>query len=285
MAEEWGMLYLCPTPIGNLKDISERILDTLREVDIIACEDTRNSLKLFNHYGISKPLTSYHEHNKYDKAKELIFKLKQGNDIAIVTDAGTPGISDPGEVIVKECLDEGIRVTSLPGPCALITALTMSGQKTGRFVFEAFLPPEKKERAEILKELKDETRTMIIYEAPHHLKKTLKDILEALGDRQISLLRELTKKFEEVKRTSLSEAVAFYDNNEPRGEYVLVIEGKDRKILRSEKEEIFKDMSLGEHMEIYLEQGYDKKESMKLVARDRGISKRDVYNALLQTGK
>ncbi|MCR4922472.1 MAG: 16S rRNA (cytidine(1402)-2'-O)-methyltransferase [Lachnospiraceae bacterium] len=281
-SEGSGILYLCATPIGNLGDISLRILDTLREVDIIACEDTRNSIKLFNHFDIKKPLTSYHEYNKYDKARELIAKLKEGKNIALVTDAGTPGISDPGEVLVRECMDEGIRVTSLPGPCACITALTMSGLATRRFVFEAFLPADKKERALILKELENESRTMIIYEAPHHLVKTLNELYETLGDRRISLCRELTKRYEEVKEFTLSTALRYYTSNEPKGEYVLVIEGKDREILEKEVRDGFLEMSLEEHMDIYLKQGFDNKESMKKVAKDRGISKRDVYNALLK---
>ncbi|MCR4755602.1 MAG: 16S rRNA (cytidine(1402)-2'-O)-methyltransferase [Lachnospiraceae bacterium] len=277
-----GILYLCATPIGNLSDITQRVLDTLKSVDIIAAEDTRNSIRLLNHFSIKTPMTSYHEYNRYDKAVELIDKLKEGRDIALITDAGTPGISDPGEVLVAMCRSEGIRVTSLPGPCALITALTMSGLKTRRFVFEAFLPPDKKERNEILSDLKNEKRTIIIYEAPHHLKKTLSVLLNSLGNRRIVLCRELTKKFEEVTDLSLEEAVLYYSANEPRGEYVLCIEGRDPIELQREEELKWQEISLKEHMKLYEDKGIDKKECMKLVAKDRGIQKRDVYNALLR---
>ncbi|MCR4739410.1 MAG: 16S rRNA (cytidine(1402)-2'-O)-methyltransferase [Lachnospiraceae bacterium] len=282
MNNEPGILYLCATPIGNLKDISLRVLDTLKEVDIIACEDTRNSIKLFNHFGISKPLWSYHEYNKYDKAEEIVEKLKTGSSIALVTDAGTPSISDPGEVLVKKCIDEGIRVTSLPGPCAAVTALSLSGLNTRRFVFEAFLPHDKKERAEILLQLEDETRTIIIYEAPHHLIKTLKELEDHLGDRTISLCRELTKLHEEIKRTTFSQALSYYEDNPPRGEYVICIEGKDTENIKRQNEDRYREMPLDRHMDIYLKQGYDNKESMRLVAKDRGLSRREVYNALLK---
>ena len=260
--ERQGILYLCATPIGNLKDITQRVLDTLKEVDIIAAEDTRNSIKLLNHFGIKTPMTSYHEYNRYDKAAELIDKLRAGKDIALITDAGTPGISDPGEVFVRMCLDEGIRVTSLPGACACITALTMSGLKTRRFCFEAFLPSDKKERREILEELKDETRTIIIYEAPHHLKKTLSELKEFLGNRRIALCRELTKQFEEVISLTIDEAVDYYDINEPRGEYVLCIEGRDKEELKAEAQLSFREMPLEEHMKLYEERGMDRKEAM-----------------------
>ncbi|MBR5407744.1 MAG: 16S rRNA (cytidine(1402)-2'-O)-methyltransferase [Lachnospiraceae bacterium] len=276
-----GILYLCATPIGNLSDITRRVIDTLREVDIIAAEDTRNSKKLLNHYDINTPLTSYHEHNRYDKAAELIVKLKEGKNIALITDAGTPGISDPGEVFVKMCMDEGIRVTSLPGACALITALTMSGLKTRRFCFEAFLPADKKERREILKELTTETRTIIIYEAPHHLKKTLGELGEILGNRRISLCRELTKQFEEVLSFTIDEAIEYYSGNEPRGEYVLCIEGRDRQELEAEEIRSWQDITIKEHMKLYEDKGLDRKEAMKAVAVDRGISKREVYNELI----
>ena len=276
-----GILYLCATPIGNLSDITQRVLDTLREVDIIAAEDTRNSIKLLNHFDIKTPMTSYHEYNRYDKASELIGKLREGKDIALITDAGTPGISDPGEVFVKMCIDEGIRVTSLPGACACITALTMSGLKTRRFCFEAFLPADKKERREILDELKDETRTIIIYEAPHHLKKTLDELKETLGNRRIALCRELTKQFEEVINLTMDEAVGYYSVNEPRGEYVLCIEGRDREELKEEARNSWNEITIEEHMKIYEDSGVDRKEAMKMVAKDRGISKRDVYNMLI----
>ena len=276
-----GILYLCATPTGNLDDITKRVIDTLCEVDIIACEDTRNSIKLLNHFGIKTPMTSYHEYNKYDKAARLIDQMRNGSDIALITDAGTPGISDPGEVIVRMCHEAGIRVTSLPGPCACITALTLSGLPSRRFSFEAFLPSEKKERKEILDELRKDTRTIIIYEAPHHLLKTLNDLGEALGDRKIVLCRELTKKFEEIMETSIYKAVDHYGKNEPKGEYVLVIEGRDRSDMKNEKIASWEKVSLEDHMKYYEENGVDRKEAMKLVAKDRGLSKRDIYNRLI----
>ena len=276
-----GILYLCATPIGNLNDMSQRIIETLKDVDLIAAEDTRNSIKLLNHFNIDTPMTSYHEYNKVDKAKTLIGKLKEGTNIALITDAGTPAISDPGEVLVRMCMDESITVTSLPGPCALITALTLSGLPTRRFCFEAFLPADKKERKRILEELKNESRTIILYEAPHHLKGTLKELSDTLGDRKITLCRELTKKFESIMPTNLSGAMSYYEENDPRGEYVLVIEGKSFKEQDEEKQSGYAEMSIEEHMKIYEEKGIDKKEAMKLVAKDRGVSKRDIYNALL----
>ena len=272
-----GILYLCATPIGNLGDMSPRAVETLKEADLIAAEDTRNSIKLLNHFNIDTPMTSYHEFNKVDKAKTLIGKLKEG----LITDAGTPAISDPGEVLVKMCHEEGITVTSLPGPAALIVALTLSGLSTRRFCFEGFLPPEKKDRKRILSELSNESRTIILYEAPHHLKGTLNELYEALGDRKITLCRELTKKFESVMPTTLAGAVSYYDENEPRGEYVLVIEGKSFKEQDEELRQSFSDMSVEEHMKIYEDKGMDRKEAMKQVAKDRGVSKRDIYNALL----
>ena len=285
MNDKQGILYLCATPIGNLRDITARVVEILSEVDLIAAEDTRNSIKLLNHFDIKTPMTSYHEYNKYDKADELVEKLLKGKNIALITDAGTPGISDPGEVLVKKCHECGVRVTSLPGACALITALTMSGLSTRRFVFEAFLPYDRKERKEILSELENDTRTIIIYEAPHHLKKTLKDLEEALGNRNISLCRELTKQFEEVKRMTIREALDFYEGNEPRGEYVLCIEGRNKQQIKQETIDNWLTLSLEEHMEYYLKQGIDKKEAMKRVAGDRGLSKRDVYNELVKNEK
>lgn len=275
------MLYICATPIGNLSDITPRVIDTLREVDLIAAEDTRNSIKLLNHFEIKTPMTSYHEFNKYDKADELVAKMQNGLDVAIITDAGTPAISDPGEVLVQKCHESGIPVTSLPGACACITALTLSGLSTRRFAFEAFLPSDKKERKEVLKELENETRTIIVYEAPHHLLNTLKELFEALGDRKITLCKELTKKFENINRTTLESAIAYYTENDPKGEFVLVIEGKSRNEIKKEKQASFEEMSIEEHMNLYLNQGIDKKEAMKLVAKDRGVSKRDIYNSLL----
>lgn len=277
-----GMLYLCATPIGNLSDISQRVLETLQSADIIAAEDTRNSIKLLNYYNIKTPLTSYHEYNKYDKAAELIEKMQNGASVALVTDAGTPAISDPGEVLVDMCHKAGIRVTSLPGPCALITALTLSGLSARRFAFEGFLPSDKKDRRRVLDELKDETRTVIIYEAPHHLKSTLSELNEVFGDAQIAICRELTKKFEEVVRMSMPEAVDYYDSHEPKGEYVLVIKGQSFEDRIKAEQCDFMRMDINDHMEIYLRQGIDKKEAMKLVAKDRGISKREVYSLILQ---
>ena len=275
-----GTLYLCATPIGNLGDITQRVLDTLREVDLIAAEDTRNTLRLLNHFGIKKPLTSYHEYNKYTKAEELVTKLHRGASIAVVTDAGTPAISDPGEVIAAMCLEQGIRVTSLPGACALITALTMSGMSARRFCFEGFLPSEKKERKRILDQLKDEERTTILYEAPHHLRATLAELAETLGSRRITLCRELTKRFEEAMPLTLPEAVRYYEKNEPRGEYVLVIEGADPTRLIEKKQAVFEEMPLEEHMQQYLDQGLSQKEAMRRVAADRGLSRRDIYQRL-----
>lgn len=276
-----GTLYLVATPIGNLGDISERAVLTLKEADLIAAEDTRNSIKILNHFGIKTPMTAYHEHNKFDKAKYLVSELLSGKNIALVTDAGTPGISDPGEVLVRECIDNGINVTSLPGCCALISALILSGLPTRRFCFEAFLPADKKERTAILEELRTETRTVIIYEAPHHLLKTLKDLYDSMGDRKIGVCRELTKKFEEVRHTTLKQALEYYEENEPKGEYVLVIEGEDRSKLVLKDQKRWNDISISEHMKMYLDDGEDKKEAMRKVAIDRGISRRDVYQALL----
>lgn len=277
-----GMLYLCATPIGNLEDITYRVLRILKEVDLIAAEDTRNSIKLLNHFEIKTPMTSYHEYNKYEKGRYLVEQMQEGKNIALITDAGTPGISDPGEELVAMCCEAGIPVTSLPGPAACITALTISGLPTRRFSFEAFLPSDKKERAVILEELKRETRTIILYEAPHRLVKTLEELSEKLGDRKIALCRELTKKHETVFRGSLLEAVSWYKENPPKGECVMVLEGRSREEMEQEARQQWEDMPLQAHMEHYMSQGIDKKEAMKLVAKDRGISKRDVYQALLK---
>lgn len=277
-----GILYLCATPIGNLEDITYRVLRTLKEVDLIAAEDTRNSIKLLNHFEISTPMTSYHEFNKIEKAYQLVTKLKEGKNIALITDAGTPGISDPGEDIVRICYEEGIEVTSLPGAAACITALTMSGRPTRRFAFEAFLPKDKKERAAVLEELKNETRTIILYEAPHHLLKTVKELLEALGDRELTVCRELTKKHEEKIQTTFSALLSYYEEKEPRGEYVLVICGKNREDIVKEQQASWEEMSIEAHMEHYESQGIDHKEAMKLVAKDRGVSKRDIYQYLVK---
>lgn len=276
-----GKLYLCATPIGNLEDITFRVIRTLKEADVIAAEDTRNSIKLLNHFEIKTPLTSYHEFNKYDKAKVLINRMLEGENVALITDAGTPGISDPGEELVKQCYEAGIEVTSLPGAAACITALTLSGLSTRRFAFEAFLPNDKKEKAAILEELKTETRTIIIYEAPHRLKKTIAELYAALGNRRMTAVKELTKLHENVFVTNFEEALAYYEENEPRGEYVLVIEGKKIEELKKEKEASFKEMDINEHMKLYMDKGMDKKEAMKAVAVDRGIPKREVYKMLL----
>lgn len=277
-----GTLYLCATPIGNLNDMTPRVINTLQEVDVIAAEDTRNSLKLLNHFQIRTPMTSYHEYNKVEKAERLIAQLREGKNVALITDAGTPAISDPGEVLVVKCQEAGIPVTSLPGCCALITALTLSGLPTRRFCFEGFLPSDKKEKKYILEELADETRTIILYEAPHHLKRTLEELYETLGERKITLCRELTKRFETVFPTTLKNALSYYEENEPKGEYVLVLSGKDPKQIRQDKQQEWTEISLSEHMKIYEEQGLDHKEAMKKVAKDRGISKRDVYQSLLE---
>ena len=276
-----GKLYLCATPIGNLEDITFRVLRTLKEVDLIAAEDTRNSIKLLNHFEIKTPMTSYHEYNKIEKAHVLIEKLRQGMDIALITDAGTPGISDPGEDLVRMCLEAGIEVTSLPGPAACITALTLSGLPTRRFAFEAFLPSDKKERRQILKELQSETRTIILYEAPHRLVRTLEELLNTLGNRRMTLCRELTKKHETAFVTTIEELIAFYRAEKPLGECVLVIEGKSRKQMEEESRASWEELTIGEHMELYEKQGIDRKEAMKLVAKDRGVSKREIYQYLL----
>ena len=276
-----GKLYLCATPIGNLEDITFRVLRTLKEVDLIAAEDTRNSIKLLNHFEIKTPMTSYHEYNKIEKAYQLVDKMREGKNIALITDAGTPGISDPGEDLVRICYEEGIEVTSLPGAAACITALTMSGLPTRRFAFEAFLPRDKKERALVLEQLKNETRTIIMYEAPHHLVKTLEELQGTLGNRKIAVCRELTKRYEEKMLSTISDMLNFYKENEPRGEYVIVLEGKSFEEIAEEEKKSWEAMTLEEHMAVYENQGIDRKEAMKLVAKDRGISKRDVYQALL----
>ena len=276
-----GKLYLCATPIGNLGDMTPRVIETLESVDVIAAEDTRNSIKLLNHFNIKTPMTSYHEYNKIEKADTLIVQMQAGKNIALITDAGTPAISDPGEVLVQKCQEAGITVTSLPGPAACITALTLSGLSTRRFCFEGFLSADKKERKAVLEDLKEESRTMILYEAPHHLKGTLKELYGVLGNRKITLCRELTKKFETIFPTTLEDALEYYESNDPRGEYVLVLEGKSHQQKEEEKQASFSEMSIEDHMKIYEDKGIDRKEAMKLVAKERGISKRDVYNYLI----
>jgi len=276
-----GMLYLCATPIGNLEDITLRVLETLKDVDLIAAEDTRHSRILMERFDIHTPLTSYHEHNKFEKAEILVGKMLAGLRIALVTDAGTPGISDPGEELVRQCYASGIPVTSLPGPSAVVTALTLSGMSTRRFCFEAFLPSDKKARRQVLEELQEETRTTVFYEAPHRLRKTLEELQDALGDRRLTVCRELTKRFEEVMCTTLPEAVEYFREREPRGEYVLVLEGRSRQELADEKAKAWEEMTLSEHLAYYLAKGLDKKEAMKQMAKDRNCSRRDIYQALL----
>ena len=277
-----GKLYLCATPIGNLDDITFRVLQTLKEVDLIAAEDTRHSIKLLNHFEIKTPMTSYHEYNKVDKARYLVEQMKNGVSVALITDAGTPAISDPGEELVRQCYEAGIEVTSLPGPAACITALTLSGLSTRRFAFEAFLPADKKGRQRILEELINETRTIMLYEAPHHLVRTIAELLETLGERRLTLCRELTKKYETAWQTTFSQALEYFEKEEPRGEYVLVIEGKNPEELLKEKQQDWQRMSVEEHVTWYEEQGTDHKEAMRLAAKDRGVSKRDIYQALLK---
>lgn len=279
-----GTLFLCATPIGNLGDMSPRVVETLKNVDVIAAEDTRNSIRLLNHFDIHTPMTSYHEYNKVEKAKLLVQQLINGQDIALITDAGTPAISDPGEVLVKMCYESGVPVTSLPGPAACITALTLSGLSTRRFCFEGFLPADKKEKKLVLEDLQEETRTIILYEAPHHLVRTLSELREVLGNRRITLVRELTKKYETIFPTTLEDALVFYETNEPKGEYVLVLEGKSFESKRREAIDSWENKSIEEHMELYLQQGMDEKSAMKQVAKDRGVSKRDIYAYLKKGG-
>ena len=277
-----GKLYLVATPIGNLEDMTYRAVRVLEEVDVIAAEDTRNSIKLLNHFEIKTPMTSYHEYNKYDKAKVLVEKMQQGQNVAVITDAGTPGISDPGEELVRQALDAGLEVTPVPGACASISALISSGLSTRRFAFEAFLPYDKKDRARVREEMKRETRTMVMYEAPHKLKKTLAELMETLGDRHITLAREITKKHETIEPMMLSQAIARYEEEDPRGEFVLVIEGLDVKKLEEEKKSSFEAMSVEEHVQMYVDQGMSKKDAIKQAAVDRGVPKRDVYNAVMK---
>lgn len=277
-----GKLYLCATPIGNLEDITFRVLRTLKEVDLIGAEDTRHSIKLLNHFEIKTPMTSYHEYNKVEKAKYLVSLLQEGKNIALITDAGTPGISDPGEELVRQCFEAGIEVSSLPGPAACITALTMSGMATRRFAFEAFLPNDKKERTMVLAELAEETRTIVLYEAPHHLLRTLEELKERIGNRRITICRELTKKYEEASQSVIDDMIKYYSKNEPKGEFVLVIEGKSIEEKVKEEQDSWLELTVTEHLDYYVNRGMNKKEAMKQVAKDRGISKRDVYQADLE---
>ena len=278
-----GKLYLCATPIGNLEDITLRVIRTLREADLIAAEDTRNSIKLLNHYDIRTPMTSYHEYNKIQKGRELVEKMLQGQNVALITDAGSPGISDPGEELVAMACEAGVEVTVLPGPAACVTALTLSGLPTRRFAFEAFLPADKKERKEILEELAEETRTIVLYEAPHRLCRTLEELRDCLGGhRRMAVCRELTKRHETVLRTTLEDACIHYRAEEPRGECVLVLEGKTLREKEEEKQRSWQEMPVEEHMEFYLEQGMERKEAMRQVAKDRGCTKREIYQYLVK---
>lgn len=277
---EQGVLTLCATPIGNLEDMTYRAVRLLNEADFIAAEDTRHTKKLLNHFDIHTRLISYHEHNKVEKGPELIRLLQEGKNIVLVTDAGTPGISDPGEDLVKLALEAGITVTSAPGCVAGITALIISGQSTRRFIFEGFLPMNKKEKVEVLERLKDETRTVILYEAPHRLLKTLESLYEAVGNRAITVTKELTKKYETVFKTTISEAIKYYNEEEPRGEYVLILAGKDENELKEEIKEGWNNLSIEEHMKLYTDKGMDEKSAMKQVAKDRGVSKREIYAVL-----
>lgn len=276
-----GRLYLCATPIGNLEDITFRVVRILKEVDLIAAEDTRHSIKLLNYYEIRTPMTSYHEFNKVEKARYLVEQMLEGIQVALVTDAGTPGISDPGEELVRQCYAAGIEVTSLPGPSACVTALTLSGLPARRFAFEAFLPSDKKERGRILEELKTETRTILLYEAPHRLVRTLEELFSVLGERRFTLCRELTKKYETAWQTSFSEALSYFETEEVRGECVLVIEGKSYAKLEEEARQDWMQIGIEEHMEYYIKQGIERKDAMKMVAKDRGTTKREIYQYLL----
>ncbi len=277
-----GTLYLCATPIGNLEDITLRVLRILEEVDVIAAEDTRQTIKLLNHYEIKTPLVSYHEHNKMEKTPLLVARMQAGENIALVTDAGTPAISDPGEDLARACYEAGIEVTSLPGAAAVITALTLSGMKARRFTFEGFLPLDKKERASVLERLANTTCTTIFYEAPHRLLKTLHILCEAVGEeRKIAVCRELTKRHESALHFTMGEALLYYEENEPKGEFVLVLEGVDAKVLEQQAQAKWMEMPVEQHMEQYLGQGMSKKEAMKQVAKDRGVSKREIYAQLL----
>ena len=272
-----GILYLVATPIGNLEDMTYRAVRILAEVDLIAAEDTRNSIKLLNHFEIRTPMTSYHEHNKYEKAEELVVKLRTGMNIAVITDAGTPGISDPGEELVRQCCEAGITVVPVPGACAAINALIASGLPTRRFAFEAFLPSDKKERRAVLQELKSETRTIIIYEAPHRIVKTLNELRENLGNREAAVCRELTKKHETFFRATLADAYEYYAEHEPKGECIIIIRGLSHEELEDEARKQWDALSVTEHIQMYMNQGMDKKGATKQVAKDRGVPKRDIY--------
>lgn len=270
-----GILYLCATPIGNLGDVSSRCLEVFESVELIACEDTRRTVQLLNYFGIKKQLTSYHEHNKYEKGEYIIGLLKEGKDVALVSDAGTPAISDPGEDLVRMCIENDVQVTSIPGCVAGVNALILSGLPTRRFAFEGFLSVNKRHRKEHLESVKNDTHTLIFYEAPHKLTYTLKDMLDVFGDRRIALCRELTKIHEEIIRTTLKEAQELYSEKSPKGEYVIVIEGAKEPEPDSAW---WESLTVFQHVEKYIEDGDDPKEAVKKAAKDRGVPKRDVYN-------
>ncbi len=276
-----GTLYLVATPIGNLEDMTFRAVRVLKEVDLVAAEDTRNSRKLMTHFDIATPMTSYHEYNRFEKAAELVEKLLGSMDVACITDAGTPGISDPGEELVRQCVAAGVPVVPVPGACAAVNALIASGLPTRRFAFEAFLPADKKERARVLKCLKSETRTIVLYEAPHRLSKTLDELLSALGDREITLCRELTKKHEEFFKTTISGAINHFKESEPRGEYVLVLAGTDFATLEAHEQAKWDSISIEDHIQKYLDEGLSKKDAIKQVATDRGVPKREIYDVAI----
>ncbi|WP_058487033.1 16S rRNA (cytidine(1402)-2'-O)-methyltransferase [Defluviitalea phaphyphila] len=275
-----GILYLCATPIGNLEDITYRAVRILKEVDLIAAEDTRHTKKLLNYLEINTPLTSYHEHNKKVKGPVLIKKLQDGLNIALVTDAGTPGISDPGEDLVKLAHKNNIKVTPIPGAVAAISGLIVSGISTDRFVFEGFLPTDTKKKKERLEKLSKEERTIILYEAPHRIFKTLEALYKTLGNRKISIIREITKQYEEIKLFTLEESIKYYEKNSPKGEFVLVIEGISDEEINKINEKKWEHIKIDEHFKLYLEKGMNKKDAMKQVAKDRGITKREVYKII-----
>lgn len=277
-----GTLYLVATPIGNLDDITFRAINTLKEVDFIAAEDTRQTLKLLNHFEIKKPLLSYHEHNKYEAGPKIIERILKGESVALVTDAGTPGVSDPGEDLVKLAIENYINVIHIPGASAFLYALVVSGLSTEKFVFEGFLNRESKQRRERLEFLKNETRTIIFYEAPHRLTKTLNDLYETFGDRKIALCRELTKRYEEITRCTVSEAIKIYEEKEPKGEYVLVLEGKSKEEIEEEKRQEFQDIDIAEHIQKYIDEGLSKKDAIKKVAKERGLKKSEVYKFTIE---
>ncbi len=279
---DWGTLYVCGTPIGNMEDITLRVLRTLKEVDIIAAEDTRQSIKLLNYYDIKTPLTSYHEHNKEVKGPKLTAMLKEGKNIALVTDAGMPGISDPGEDLIALCYEEGIPVTVVPGATAVITALVLSGLPTRSYIFEGFLPSGKKQRREVIERMVNESRTIVLYEAPHHLVDTLRELSVEMGTRSAVAVRELTKRHETLCRGSISQLLIYFETNEPKGEFVLVIKGRDSEELKREAAARYDEMSVEEHYNKYIEEGMDSKSAMKQVAKDRGVGKREIYKALME---